>query len=53
MKVTLEIPFSTAVRLRVLWTKLLDGIDKQDPKALAIQSELQQHGIDITKITLK
>jgi hypothetical protein len=52
MKITLEIPLSTALKLKKLAADFTTAASKEDPLVAAIKHELETRGIDITKIKI-
>jgi hypothetical protein len=48
VKITVEIPFAEAIRLRALVTKL----KANTPDTEALREELKKHGVDLSKIEL-
>jgi len=48
VKITVEIPFTEAIRLRALVTKLKANA----PDTAALREELKKHGVDLSKIEL-
>jgi hypothetical protein len=52
MKITLEIPLSTALKLKKLAADFTNAASKDDPLIASIKFELKNRGIDITKIKI-
>lgn len=52
MRVTLEMPLGTLLRIKALVKDLETKIASKDPLCLAIKTELEQRGVDLTKIKI-
>ena len=52
MKITLEIPLTTAVKLKKLAADFTNAASKDDPLIAAIKFELENRGIDLSKIKI-
>jgi len=52
MKITLEVPFTTALQLKKLAADFNREVAAKDPLALALKTEIEKRGIDLTKIKI-
>ncbi len=52
MKITLEIPLSTALKLKKLAADFTNAANKDDPLIASIKFELENRGIDLSKIKI-